>query len=269
MCPQGAVHVPFRGAPKVCKRLQIDYAEAVVDFEFGHRMAVPVIQGVVIAEEYHDLVMQELEKDEAERRRKEDEKRRKVALGKWRKFLMGMRIAQKIREEYGEMDASISVFAHSKGGFPASEPPKPVETHNEDMAGGFLPEGYEGEDDGDEEQGQQTSAYFPTAAEDGDDDDDGGLVMEDHSKPTSKPESEPELSEPPDESMEDQLEDSEEERARNPVRRTRVGRGGGRGTARKKAAPARRSARARKQVVAEVEDESEGEESWEGDSQDD
>lgn len=44
MCPEGAVHLPYRGGPKVCKRLGFDYAEAVVGFEFGHRMAVPVIR---------------------------------------------------------------------------------------------------------------------------------------------------------------------------------------------------------------------------------
>ena len=74
MCPEGAIHVPYKGAIRVAKRMQIDYAEAVVDFEFGHRMAVPVIQGVVIAEEHYEKLMEELEKDEAERKRKEDEK---------------------------------------------------------------------------------------------------------------------------------------------------------------------------------------------------
>ncbi|KAK0744975.1 hypothetical protein B0T21DRAFT_95887 [Apiosordaria backusii] len=70
MCPEGAVHIPYRGAMRVAKRLGVDYAEAVVDFEFGHRMAVPVIQGVVVAEEYYDRMMEELEKDEMERKRK-------------------------------------------------------------------------------------------------------------------------------------------------------------------------------------------------------
>lgn len=244
MCPQGAVHVPFRGAAKVCKRIQIDYAEAVVDFEFGHRMAVPVIQGVVIAEEYHDQVMRELEKDEAERRRKEDEKRRKVALGKWRKFLMGMRIAQKIREEYGDFDMGVSVFAHSKdGGAPAGAPiAKPSEPQDEEMAGGFLPEGHAGDDFGgggflpdaheeDEvEQGQQTSAYFPTAAADeDDDDDDGGLVMEDHRNPVMKPVSEPaplDLHGGSTRGSQDEASDDPDRNPTNPTRRTRGGRGG-------------------------------------------
>ncbi|KAL7932913.1 hypothetical protein V8C35DRAFT_305801 [Trichoderma chlorosporum] len=173
MCPEGAVHVPFRGVVKVCKRLGIDYAEAVVDFEFGHRMAVPVIQGVVIAQEHHDRVMVELEKDEAERVRKEDEKRRKAALGMWRKFLMGMRIVERIRQEYGEIDESVSVFGHSRGGAPANEAPK---VHDEDLAGGFLPEGYE--EDGEDRRAHETSSFFPSLEED-DQGGDGDLIMED------------------------------------------------------------------------------------------
>ncbi|KAG6038554.1 hypothetical protein E4U41_004091 [Claviceps citrina] len=182
MCPQGAVHVPYRGVMKVCKRLKIDYAEAVVGFEFGHRMAVPVIHGVVIAEEHHDEVMAELEKEEAERRRKEDEKRRKTALGRWRRFLMGLRIVERIRQEYGEVDESVSVFGHSKAvGSAASAVPAPATAaaaadHGEDMAGGFLPEGYEEEG---EDRLAHTSSFFPVGDEEGEGDgDDAGLTVE-------------------------------------------------------------------------------------------
>ncbi|KAJ4270144.1 hypothetical protein NW762_001817 [Fusarium torreyae] len=174
MCPEGAVHVPFRGAMRVCKKLQIDYAEAVVDFEFGHRMAVPVIQGVVIAEENHDLVMVELEKDEAERARKEDEKRRKKALAQWRRFLMGMRIAERIRQEYGEITDEISVFGHARDTAHAKKQPQ---IQDEDMAGGFLPDGYEEEEEAEAEApAHHTSSFFPAVDED--DDGDDGLVME-------------------------------------------------------------------------------------------
>ena len=176
MCPRGAVHVPFRGAIRVCKRLQVDYAEAVVGFEFGNRMAVPVIQGVVIAKEYHDEVMVQLEKDEAERARKEDEKRRKATLGRWRKFIMGLRIVERIRQDYGEIDDTVSVFGHSKVTVHNNAPAK---EHNEDMAGGFLPEGYEEEEEGDD-QAHDTSNFFPVGDEDGQDPVDDGLIMEDH-----------------------------------------------------------------------------------------
>ncbi|ETS83607.1 hypothetical protein PFICI_05483 [Pestalotiopsis fici W106-1] len=165
MCPEGAIHLPYRGAVRVCKRLGIDYAEAVVGFEFGHRMAVPVIQGVVVAEEHEDKVLEEIEKDEAERKRKEDEKRRKAALGMWRKLLMGMRIAARIEKEYGHLeDKQTKTIVDlrgsdeddaGEGGF------MKMSEHDEDMAGGFLPEGYDEEEPGD--QPKQTSSYFSGA----------------------------------------------------------------------------------------------------------
>ncbi|PHH66784.1 hypothetical protein CDD81_5916 [Ophiocordyceps australis] len=168
MCPKGAVHVPYRGAVRVCKRLQIDYAEAVVDFEFGHRMAVPVIRGVVIAEEYYDQLIVELEKDEAERARKEDEKRRKTVLGRWRKFIMGLRIVERIRQDYGDIDEDVLVLGHEKKSDAAPE-------SDADMGGGFLPEGYE-----EEEEPHVTSSFFPAGDSDDENDGngDGGLIME-------------------------------------------------------------------------------------------
>ncbi|KAI0515304.1 Rad4 transglutaminase-like domain-containing protein [Xylaria bambusicola] len=168
MCPEGAVHVPYRGLPRVCKRLGVDFAEAVVGFEFGHRMAVPVIQGVVIAQEYYDRVLEELEKEEAERARKEDEKRRKAALGTWRRFLMGLRIADRIRQEYGHLDETIDVLDSG------NESQRNVENgmHDDDFGGGFLPEGYE-EDEPEKEEPRQTSSFFNASVTHDDEDDEG------------------------------------------------------------------------------------------------
>lgn len=213
MCPEGAVHIPYRGVMKVCKRLGIDYAEAVVGFEFGHRMAVPVIKGAVIAEEHHDQVMEELEKDEAERKRKEDEKRRKAALGRWRKFMMGLRIVERIRQDYGHIDDSVSVFRH--GALTAQPKDDPDPTRNEDeMGGGFLPEGQQEEEAPRE---LATSNFFPIVDEDDDADDDGDLIMEDDRK------------EPPETTKEDtssEAEDAEpaqhQTRRRAPTRKTAV-----------------------------------------------
>lgn len=164
MCPAGAVHVPYRGAMRVAKRLGIDFAEAVVDFEFGHRMAVPVIQGVVIAEEHHDRVMEELAKDEAEKLRKEDEKRRKAALGMWRKFMMGLRIVERIKHDHGQVREDLDVFGHEGGRGEHDD----AEAGAEEMGGGFLPEYYEEEG---EQAPHMTSGFFPVVDED---EEDGG-----------------------------------------------------------------------------------------------
>ncbi|KAJ8125262.1 hypothetical protein O1611_g8377 [Lasiodiplodia mahajangana] len=170
MCPEGAIHVPYRGAVRVCKRLEIDYAEAVVGFEFGHRMAVPVIQGVVIAQEHYERLIEELEKDEAEKARKEDEKRRKAALGTWRRFLMGLRIADRIRQDYGHLDESVDVFGHGS----EDQKDNAFNADDEDMGGGFLPEGYEEEEEEEEEaekeEPRQTSAFFTAPGPDAEDD---------------------------------------------------------------------------------------------------
>ncbi len=152
MVPKGAVHIPLRSTMKICKRLGIDYAEAVTGFEFGKQRAVPVITGVVVAAEHEDLVIDEWEKDEEERRIKEEGKREKVALATWRKFLMGLRIVARVREEYGgdadaRMKEEINPFtnknktrksAANHQELTASTNGNSLEHHDEDMAGGFI-----------------------------------------------------------------------------------------------------------------------------------
>ncbi|MCJ1466720.1 hypothetical protein MMC07_005340 [Pseudocyphellaria aurata] len=152
MVPKGAVHIPLRSTAKICKRLGIDYAEACTGFEFGNQRAVPVITGVVVAAEHEDLVINEWEKDEQERKVKQEGKREKVALAAWRKMLMGLRIMRRVREEYGgnadeELKEEINPFTNRKKRIrpdPEREMPDIVghidEVSGDDMAGGFLVE---------------------------------------------------------------------------------------------------------------------------------
>ncbi|KAL8999103.1 MAG: hypothetical protein Q9169_001991 [Polycauliona sp. 2 TL-2023] len=169
MVPEGAVHIPLRSTGKICKRLNIDFAEAVTGFEFGKQRAVPVITGVVVAKEHENMVIEEWEKDEEERKIKEEGKREKVALGMWRKLLMGLRIVERVRDEYGdeggEAREEFNPFTNRKkqmkdhhtedqrmadvddhdhdgddsmaGGFLVND------TADSDIGGGFLPDGYE------------------------------------------------------------------------------------------------------------------------------
>jgi len=190
MLPEGAVHIPMRGTMKICKRLGFDFAEAVTGFEFGHRMAVPIISGVVVAEENYEAVMDEWQKDEAERVRKEDEKRRKAAIFTWRKFLMGMRIIARVREEYGnDDDGTVDVLNpwannKSKEADADTEAQKRImDQRDEEMAGGFLPEGYNVE----EPEEHHHRSFFPVARESDDEENGGGFVIEDHDDGRAKP----------------------------------------------------------------------------------
>jgi xeroderma pigmentosum group C-complementing protein len=113
MVPAGAVHVPLRGTVRICKKLGIDYAEACTGFEFGHQMAVPVIVGVVVAEEHEHVLIDAWEQEEERKRVREDEKRRKATLALWRKFIIGLRIAERIKREYGEAE-EVDPFANKQ-----------------------------------------------------------------------------------------------------------------------------------------------------------
>lgn len=159
MVPKGAVHIPLKSTVRICKRLGIDYAEAVTGFEFGKQRAVPVITGVVVAAEHKNSIIAEWERDEEERRKKEEGKREKVALHLWRKFLMGLRIIERVREEYGgDADAHIreemNPFTNSKkvrllkpgASQMDSTNRTPVRHGDQDTAGGFLVPGYDEEE---------------------------------------------------------------------------------------------------------------------------
>ncbi|MCJ1401842.1 hypothetical protein MMC11_005059 [Xylographa trunciseda] len=178
MVPQGAVHIPLKGTMKICKRLGIDYAEAVTGFEFGNQRAVPVITGVVVASEHEDAVIDEWEKDEEERRIKEEAKREKAALSMWRKFLMGLRIIERVQEEYGgdangHMKEETNPFTNKKKrAKPMSADSDLPNDANDTLAGGFIPE----DQDQDEAPIKPRTTQGLTDEEGG-----GGFMVEDDS----------------------------------------------------------------------------------------
>ncbi|MCJ1328173.1 hypothetical protein MMC10_004848 [Thelotrema lepadinum] len=141
MVPKGAVHVPYRGLVKICKKLEIDYAEAVTGFEFGNRLAVPVIQGVIVAAEHEQALIEAGEEEEAKRQVREDQKRQTLILSTWRKFLMGLRILEKMRNEYGTDDLDHAKDAKNPFTNPnkiAGSREQKDEASATDMQGGFV-----------------------------------------------------------------------------------------------------------------------------------
>ncbi|KAL1985310.1 hypothetical protein VTN96DRAFT_7988 [Rasamsonia emersonii] len=160
MVPKGAVHIPWNGTVRICRKLGIDYAEAVTGFEFGSKMAVPVIEGVVVAEENAELVKDAWRAEQQAKREKERLQQEKRILQTWRKFLMGLRIAERVRAEYGlhgDMEIDNPFQRKPPPGRPAGQS-APLTEHaggdeNEDQVdqgGGFLLPGQDDDDaDGD------------------------------------------------------------------------------------------------------------------------
>lgn len=63
-----------------------------------------MVEGIVIAEENEDLLRDAWRAEEEEKKKRADGKREKTVLAMWRRFLMGLRIVTRLREEYGDAD---------------------------------------------------------------------------------------------------------------------------------------------------------------------
>ncbi|KAJ5173679.1 Rad4 beta-hairpin domain 1 [Penicillium coprophilum] len=178
MVPAGATHVPLPGTVRVCKKLGIDYAEAVTGFEFGSKMAVPVIQGVVVAAENEGLLRDAWKVDAEEKRKREELKAEKKILQTWRKFLFGLRIMERVRDEYGGGDPDADRERDSHNPFAVQKKKKREEEPGDDGA--------------DEEMLDQESSYNAFDHGGGfllpgqDDDADDGLVVENHDQQRSR-----------------------------------------------------------------------------------
>ncbi|KAH9053373.1 hypothetical protein EDB87DRAFT_1651420 [Lactarius vividus] len=106
MLPAGAAYIPHKGAAKIARQLGFDYAEAVTSFEFRKGKAFPVISGVVVSAENEDTVREAYWETEHAAAQKEQEKRHQAVLKRWAKLVRGLRIRQRMREQYGTATAS-------------------------------------------------------------------------------------------------------------------------------------------------------------------
>ncbi|CAG8482257.1 6497_t:CDS:10 [Paraglomus brasilianum] len=102
MCPPGGVHIEINGIGKIAKRLSIDYALAVVGFDFQSRRCVPLINGIVVAQEHEKTLLEAWVEYAAHIEATSNAKREKEVLGKWRKLVIGLRIRSRLKAVYGE-----------------------------------------------------------------------------------------------------------------------------------------------------------------------
>ena len=128
MVPRGGVHIRDNMAQQAARILHIDFADAVTGFHFKGRQGTAVIEGVVVAEQYKEAVLAVAEglRDEIV----EDESRLRSfeALKLWKRFLTGLRIAERVKA-YGDDSNEEPPF----GGLETEQ----VGTEME--GGGFLP----------------------------------------------------------------------------------------------------------------------------------
>ncbi|KAL9546630.1 hypothetical protein MBANPS3_006570 [Mucor bainieri] len=139
MLPLGAAHIPIKGIAKLAKKLGIDYADAVVDFEFVKMRAVPVMDGIIVAEQEKWILLEAWEEHEQQEAVKAITKQEKEVYVRWRKLIKSVLIKARVDQAYGSHDKVVEdKWADYKNNNNKSK----QETTEETTAtgGGFLPE---------------------------------------------------------------------------------------------------------------------------------
>lgn len=134
MVPPGGVHVRHKLASKAARLLGIDFADAVTGFNFKGRHGTAVVQGCVVAAEYAPAVEQAIEGFEYAQVQAEEDARRSESLRLWRRFYLGLRIAQRVNAI--EIDGQRGDVVDVQKSIDYEEQRRQAD----EMAGGFLPE---------------------------------------------------------------------------------------------------------------------------------
>ncbi|XP_073122136.1 DNA repair protein RAD4 isoform X2 [Henckelia pumila] len=108
--PPGTVHLPLPRIQHVARRLGIDFAPAMVGFEYRNDRSFPVFEGIVVCEEFKESIL-EAYAEEEERRNAEQKKQDEVrALSRWYQLLSSIVIRQRLNNSYGEGSTSQASF---------------------------------------------------------------------------------------------------------------------------------------------------------------
>ncbi|PTB69132.1 Rad4-domain-containing protein [Trichoderma citrinoviride] len=146
MVPKGGVHIASEHARRAAYLLGIDCAPALTGFQFKGRQGTAVLNGVVVAKEHEEAVRATIQGMLDLQQEMEEDKRRYVALKLWRRFLMGLRIRERIwsgvgEEERKEADRQAELEAEL-GGAESDETEEfdMVVDDDDEEGGGFLVE---------------------------------------------------------------------------------------------------------------------------------
>ncbi|KAJ3086357.1 hypothetical protein HK102_013236 [Quaeritorhiza haematococci] len=112
MLPPGAAHLRLSGVGKIAKRLGIDYASAVdflfapvkVGFEFHHNQSTPVVEGIVVAKEFEELLKEAYQENASRLEQQALEKRQTRVVGRWRRLVLKLLTRERLRRDYMDED---------------------------------------------------------------------------------------------------------------------------------------------------------------------
>ncbi|KAI8384523.1 uncharacterized protein BYT42DRAFT_562788 [Radiomyces spectabilis] len=151
MLPEGAAHIPIDGIGKVARKLGVDFADAVVGFDFVKRRSVPVTRGIVVAKEAEQMLLEAWGEFEQNESNKAIAKHEKETYARWRKIIMGVLIHARVEEDYGQPTAPTAEPANKEDKAEAVETKwesflksRQEQQETEVAGGGFVSEPFEG-----------------------------------------------------------------------------------------------------------------------------
>ncbi|KAG8628738.1 hypothetical protein KVT40_002603 [Elsinoe batatas] len=188
MIPAGASHIRHPLAKKAAQVLSIDYADAVTGFQFKGRHGTAVAQGIITASMHKEAVVATIQGFLEAQQQSEDDARSAECLRLWRRFLLGLQIAERIglsdihaanaeqdrdfKQELDDAEDDHDDAVDAGGFFPDSG----ADNNDLNLGGGFV-----------QEENHTGGGFIPTAEDQGggflpdENDDRGGGFMPDPS----------------------------------------------------------------------------------------
>ncbi|XP_071706212.1 DNA repair protein RAD4 [Rutidosis leptorrhynchoides] len=100
--PPGTVHLGFPRIFAIAKKLEIDYAPAMVGFEFRNGRSFPLYNGIVVCTEFKDIILEAYAEEEERRGSEERRKHEAQALSRWYQLLSSIVTRQRLNNRYAE-----------------------------------------------------------------------------------------------------------------------------------------------------------------------
>ncbi|XP_058078380.1 DNA repair protein RAD4 isoform X2 [Magnolia sinica] len=98
--PPGTVHLRLPRLVPVVKRLEIDFAPAMVGFEFRNGRSLPIFEGLVVCTEFKHAIMEAYAEEEERRQAQEKKWNESQALSRWYQLISNMVTRRRLKNSY-------------------------------------------------------------------------------------------------------------------------------------------------------------------------
>ncbi|KAM3209364.1 hypothetical protein ACQJBY_063821 [Aegilops geniculata] len=116
--PPGTVHLSKPRIFQVAKRLGIDYAPAMIGFDYRSGRCAPVYDGIVVCAEFKNAILEAYKEEEERRQAAERKQEEAQALSRWYQLLCSIVTRQRLKESYNARSAALVPERPAKVGNP-------------------------------------------------------------------------------------------------------------------------------------------------------